>query len=60
VTPTGAASPPNAQPQPADATVPVEQKKKNPLQKFFGIFGDKKKPEPDKTKPDKSGTGDSP
>ena len=36
---------------------PVE-KKKNPLQKIFGIFGGKKKQDPDKTKPDNK--GDSP
>jgi penicillin-binding protein 1B len=55
---TGAAASPNA--QPAAATVPVDDKKKSPLQKFFGIFGGKKKPEPDKTKTDKTGSGDSP
>jgi penicillin-binding protein 1B len=38
---------------PAKAT----EKKKGPLQKFFGIFGDKKKKEPDKPARDK---GDSP
>jgi penicillin-binding protein 1B len=36
---------------------PIE-KKKNPLQKIFGIFGGKKKQDPDKTKPDNK--GDSP
>jgi penicillin-binding protein 1B len=35
---------------------PIE-KKKNPLQKIFGIFGGKKKQDPDQVKPDK---GDSP
>jgi len=39
--------------EPAKAT----EKKKGPLQKFFGIFGDKKKKEPDKPVRDK---GDSP
>jgi hypothetical protein len=34
------------------------EKKKNPLQKIFGIFGDKKK-DPDKAKP-KPEKGDSP
>jgi penicillin-binding protein 1B len=53
-------SPPGAQPQPVDAAVPATEKKKSPLQKFFGIFGGKKKPEPDKSKPEKPGTGDSP
>jgi len=53
--------PPNAtgQPQPgADASAQAGDKKKNPLQKIFGIFGGKKK-EPDKAKP-KPGEGDSP
>jgi hypothetical protein len=36
------------------------EKKKNPLQKIFGIFGGKKKPDPDKPKPGAPGTGDSP
>jgi hypothetical protein len=39
--------------EPAKAT----EKKKGPLQKFFGIFGDKKKKEPEKPARDK---GDSP
>ncbi len=43
--------PPNAtgQPGPTPAGQP-EEKKKNPFQKIFGIFGDKKK-DPDKVKP---------
>jgi penicillin-binding protein 1B len=54
--------PPNATGQGQPATVdangkPIE-KKKNPLQKIFGIFGGKKKQDPDKTKPDNK--GDSP
>lgn len=36
---------------PASGTVQPEEKKKGPLQKIFGIFGDKKKKEPDKDKP---------
>jgi hypothetical protein len=53
--------PPNAtgQPgQPADPLAENGDKKKNPLQKIFGIFGGKKK-EPDKAKP-KPEKGDSP
>jgi penicillin-binding protein 1B len=42
--------------QAAEAKAP-EEKKKNPLQKIFGIFGDKKKKDPDKPKRDQ---GDSP
>ena len=38
-------------------TAKATEKKKGPLQKFFGIFGDKKKKEPDKPARDK---GDSP
>ena len=41
--------------QPGGATVdPVKapEKKKGPLQKFFGIFGDKKKKDPEKPHPD--------
>jgi penicillin-binding protein 1B len=45
-----------ADPNGADAAKAAE-KKKGPLQKFFGIFGDKKKKEPDKPARDK---GDSP
>lgn len=44
------------------AVVPAEEKKKNPLKKIFGIFGDKKKDsgkDKDKTKP-KPEKGDSP
>ncbi len=48
---------------PADANAQSGEKKKNPLQKIFGIFGgkkkdpDKAKPQPDKPQPEK---GDSP
>ena len=43
--------PPNATGQaPPDPSAAPEEKKKNPLKKIFGIFGDKKK-EPDKAKP---------
>lgn len=45
-----------ANPQDPNAAKAAE-KKKGPLQKFFGIFGDKKKKEPDKPTRDK---GDSP
>jgi penicillin-binding protein 1B len=41
-----------AQAQPAAAQVQPEEKKKSPLAKIFGIFGGKKKPDPDKSKPD--------
>jgi penicillin-binding protein 1B len=44
--------------QPADPNAQSDDKKKNPLQKIFGIFGGKKK-EPDKAKP-KPEKGDSP
>jgi penicillin-binding protein 1B len=47
--------PPNAtgQGQPTvDANGKPIEKKKNPLQKIFGIFGGKKKPDPDKPKPE--------
>jgi penicillin-binding protein 1B len=52
--------PPNATGQPgaADPNAQNEDKKKNPLQKIFGIFGGKKK-EPDKAK-SKPEKGDSP
>jgi len=51
--------PPNATGQgPADPSAESGEKKKNPLQKIFGIFGGKKK-EPDKAKP-KPEKGDSP
>src|SRR5712692_959250 len=51
--------PPNATGQgPADPSAQSGEKKKNPLQKIFGIFGGKKK-EPDKAKP-KPEKGDSP
>jgi penicillin-binding protein 1B len=40
-----------------DAAKATEEKKKSPLQKIFGIFGDKKKKDPDKPKRDQ---GDSP
>jgi penicillin-binding protein 1B len=46
--------PPNAtgQGSPVDANGKPIEKKKNPLQRFFGIFGGKKKQEPDKANPD--------
>ncbi|MGB2623341.1 MAG: PBP1A family penicillin-binding protein [Candidatus Acidiferrum sp.] len=47
-----------ADPNAADPNAPPEEKKKNPLQKIFGIFGGKKK-DPDKAKP-KPEKGDSP
>ena len=51
--------PPNATGQGAvDANGKPIEKKKNPLQKIFGIFGGKKKQDPDKPKPDNK--GDSP
>jgi penicillin-binding protein 1B len=51
--------PPNATGQePADPSAQSGDKKKNPLQKIFGIFGGKKK-DPDKAKP-KPEKGDSP
>jgi len=51
--------PPNATGQGAvDANGKPVEKKKNPLQKIFGIFGGKKKQDPDKPKPDNK--GDSP
>ncbi len=51
--------PPNATGQGAlDANGKPAEKKKNPLQKIFGIFGGKKKQDPDKPKPDNK--GDSP
>jgi penicillin-binding protein 1B len=52
--------PPNATGQgvPVDANGKAIEKKKNPLQKIFGIFGGKKKQDPDKSKPDDK--GDSP
>jgi penicillin-binding protein 1B len=52
--------PPNATGQGAavDANGKPIEKKKNPLQKIFGIFGGKKKQDPDKAKPDDK--GDSP
>ena len=50
--------PPDATGQGADPEAKAGEKKKNPLQKIFGIFGDKKK-DPDKAKP-KPEKGDSP
>jgi penicillin-binding protein 1B len=51
--------PPNATGQGSvDANGKPIEKKKNPLQKIFGIFGGKKKQDPDKPKPDNK--GDSP
>jgi penicillin-binding protein 1B len=50
--------PPDATGQPVDPSAQNGDKKKNPLQKIFGIFGGKKK-EPDKAKP-KPEKGDSP
>ena len=58
--PPGQPSTANPQAQPAVTQPPAAEKKKSPLQKIFGIFGGKKKPDPDKPKPDDSGTGDSP
>jgi len=43
------------QPQPGQPTIDpakAPEKKKGPLQRFFGIFGDKKKKDPEKPKPD--------
>jgi penicillin-binding protein 1B len=50
--------PPDATGQPTDPSAQDADKKKNPLQKIFGIFGGKKK-EPDKAKP-KPEKGESP
>jgi hypothetical protein len=50
--------PPDATGQPTDPSAQAADKKKNPLQKIFGIFGGKKK-EPDKVKP-KPEKGESP
>ncbi|HEX4544150.1 MAG TPA: PBP1A family penicillin-binding protein [Candidatus Acidoferrum sp.] len=50
--------PPDATGQPTDPSAEAADKKKNPLQKIFGIFGGKKK-EPDKAKP-KPEKGESP
>jgi penicillin-binding protein 1B len=50
--------PPDATGQPTDPSAQGADKKKNPLQKIFGIFGGKKK-EPDKAKP-KPEKGESP
>jgi hypothetical protein len=50
--------PPDATGQPGDPSAENGDKKKNPLQKIFGIFGGKKK-ESDKAKP-KPEKGDSP
>jgi penicillin-binding protein 1B len=51
--------PPNATGQGAvDANGKPIEKKKNPLQKIFGIFGGKKKQDPEQAKPDNK--GDSP
>ncbi len=59
VTPHDPNRPPSATGQgPADPSAQSGEKKKNPLQKIFGIFGGKKK-EPDKAKP-KPEKGDSP
>jgi penicillin-binding protein 1B len=63
VTPYDPNRPPHATGQgPADPSAESGEKKKNPLQKIFGIFGGKKK-EPDKAKPQQqppSEKGDSP
>jgi hypothetical protein len=51
-TPGGATATPG---QPGSAAVDpskTPEKKKGPLQKFFGIFGDKKKKDPEKPNPD--------
>jgi penicillin-binding protein 1B len=59
VTPYDPNRPPNATGQgPADPSAQSGEKKKNPLQKIFGIFGGKKK-EPDQAKP-KPEKGDPP
>jgi penicillin-binding protein 1B len=59
VTPYDPNRPPDATGQgPADPSAQPGEKKKNPLQKIFGIFGGKKK-EPDQAKP-KPEKGDSP
>jgi penicillin-binding protein 1B len=59
ITPGDPNRPPDATGQPgANPTGQPEEKKKNPLQKIFGIFGDKKK-DPDKAKP-KPEKGDPP
>jgi hypothetical protein len=59
VTPYDPNRPPNATGQGTpDTPAQTGEKKKNPLQKIFGIFGDKKK-EPDKAKP-KPEKGDPP
>jgi penicillin-binding protein 1B len=50
--------PPGATGQGTDPNAPPTEKKKNPLQKIFGIFGGKKK-DPDKAKPQPE-KGDSP
>ena len=60
--PSGTATSPGAQAeksgdpaQPGAATLDpakAQEKKKGPLQKFFGIFGDKKKKDPEKPNPD--------
>jgi len=54
--PDGGKAQSSGDPKAADSTKPAE-KKKGPLQKIFGIFGDKKKKDPDKPVRDK---GDSP
>jgi penicillin-binding protein 1B len=59
ITPYDPNRPPNATGQGSpDTAAQTGEKKKNPLQKIFGIFGDKKK-EPDKAKP-KPEKGDPP
>jgi hypothetical protein len=59
VAPPGQPQQPGANGQvPVDTSAQPGEKKKNPLQKIFGIFGGKKK-EPDKAKP-KPEKGDSP
>jgi penicillin-binding protein 1B len=59
ITPNDPNRPPNATGQdPAGSTADSGEKKKNPLQKIFGIFGGKKK-EPDQAKP-KPEKGDPP
>ncbi|MGC1494012.1 MAG: PBP1A family penicillin-binding protein, partial [Candidatus Acidiferrum sp.] len=55
---TGQGNPANGTGAPGDPNAPPEAKKKNPLQKIFGIFGGKKK-DPDKAKPQPE-KGDSP
>ena len=47
----------SAEDKPGDDAAKGAEKKKGPLQKIFGIFGDKKKKEPDKDKPNRDKGG---